>query len=284
MLSTSSLGRSLCVASFSLLCRHSKRFFPAKRKRFYKDVGIVNFGGNFEVCLDQRKLKTPLGKVFAVPNEALAVAVATEWDSQRTEINQHEMHLTGLCNTVLDNPSHKTVASVATEVMEFLENDTLCYRMREPEELATLQEQKWDPILWWYEKRYGARLETWSDLVPSKLPEQTYNAIFKHLVSYSLWGITGIQYSTESLKSLVLCQAAVDQYMDVEHAVALSRLESEFQTGRWGRVEWAHDLDREQTQSRVAAGVLFTQLTSECMSTVAKGPQQGQQFQENLQR
>lgn len=154
--------------------------------------------------------------MFAVPNEALAVAVATEWDSQRTEINQHEMHLvsirghevlqvqvlsdkpklfpqTGLCNTVLDNPSHKTVASVATEVMEFLENDTLCYRMREPEELATLQEQKWDPILWWYEKRYGARLETWSDLVPSKLPEQTYNAIFKHLVSYSLWGITGTQ-------------------------------------------------------------------------------------------
>lgn len=41
--------------------------------------------------------------------------------------------------------------------------------------------------------------------------------------------ISGIQYSTESLKSLVLCQAAVDQYMDVEHAVALSRLESEFQ-------------------------------------------------------
>lgn len=32
---------------------------------------------------------------------------------------------TTLCNTVLDNPSHKTEESLAAEILEFLESDTL---------------------------------------------------------------------------------------------------------------------------------------------------------------
>lgn len=262
---------ALFVARSSIITgHHSKRFYPAKRKRFYKDVGVIRSGDQFEVCLDQRKLKTPLGKLLLIPNEALAVAVATEWDCQKADINPSEMHLTGLCNTVLDNPSKKTKEDVAAEILDFLESDTLCYRMQEPEELVALQSEKWDPVLMWYEKRFGVALEPKSDLAMSQLPQEVCDKVFKHLVSYSLWGLTGIQYGTESLKSLVLCQAAIHQYLTVEQAVTLARLESEFQTSRWGSVEWAHDLDREQVLSRLAAAVLFVQLTSEWSSLVSK--------------
>jgi chaperone required for assembly of F1-ATPase len=52
-------------------------------------------GGTFEVNLDKRKLKTPNGKIFRVPNEALALAVAGEWNAQDKIIKRHNMHLVG---------------------------------------------------------------------------------------------------------------------------------------------------------------------------------------------
>lgn len=49
--------------------------------------------GLYEINLDRRKLKTPGGKLFTVPNEALAIAVATEWDAQRDTLKFYTMHL-----------------------------------------------------------------------------------------------------------------------------------------------------------------------------------------------
>lgn len=49
--------------------------------------------GGFEINLDHRKLKTPQAKLFTVPSEALAIAVATEWDSQKDTIKFYTMHL-----------------------------------------------------------------------------------------------------------------------------------------------------------------------------------------------
>jgi len=43
--------------------------------------------------LDKYKLKTPMGHMFRVQSEALAIAVATEWDSQREFIKKPTMHL-----------------------------------------------------------------------------------------------------------------------------------------------------------------------------------------------
>lgn len=71
-------------------------FFLSARKRFYAEASVVaNGNGNFEVCLDHRKLKTPLGNVFKVENEALALAVAQEFMAQKEHIMTSQMHLTG---------------------------------------------------------------------------------------------------------------------------------------------------------------------------------------------
>uniref|UniRef100_A0A9L0S476 ATP synthase mitochondrial F1 complex assembly factor 2 n=1 Tax=Equus caballus TaxID=9796 RepID=A0A9L0S476_HORSE len=64
-----------------------------ERKRFYQNVSITQGEGGFEINLDHRKLKTPQAKLFTVPSEALAIAVATEWDSQQDTIKFYTMHL-----------------------------------------------------------------------------------------------------------------------------------------------------------------------------------------------
>ena len=49
-------------------------------KRFFKSVSIASGGPDcYEILLDGKKLKTPSGNVMAIPNQSLALAVATEW-------------------------------------------------------------------------------------------------------------------------------------------------------------------------------------------------------------
>lgn len=63
------------------------------RKRFYKGTGIMQNESKWEVTLDQRRLKTPNGKVLTVPSEPLARAIAAEWDAQTETVVQPTMHL-----------------------------------------------------------------------------------------------------------------------------------------------------------------------------------------------
>ena len=42
-----------------------------------------------------------------------------------------------------------------------------------------------------------------------------------------------------------------------------ARLEIDFQTSRFGEVEWAHTLERNDTQARLAAAALVMHLTRE---------------------
>ncbi|TMS22237.1 ATP synthase mitochondrial F1 complex assembly factor 2 [Larimichthys crocea] len=152
---------------FSKVCQRSQHCgsaqkystAAAERKRFYQDVSISQGeGGLYEINLDRRKLKTPGGKLFTVPNEALAIAVATEWDAQRDTLKFYTMHLTTLCNTALDNPTERTKDQMISAALKFLETDTVCYRVEDPHGLVELQNNEWDPVLHWIENRYNVTI------------------------------------------------------------------------------------------------------------------------------
>ena len=49
--------------------------------------------GGYGVQLDHRHLRTPLRKMFAVPTEPLALAVAQEWNCQGSFVQPTLMHL-----------------------------------------------------------------------------------------------------------------------------------------------------------------------------------------------
>lgn len=213
--------------------------------------------------LDRRKLKTPSGKLFTVPNEALAIAVATEWDAQRDSIKFYTMHLTTLCNTALDNPTQRSKEQMISAALKFLETDTICYRVDEPAGLVELQKNEWDPVLHWMESRYNVTIGSSSSILGPEIPEGTRDTMRQHLSSYTLWSLTGLEFVISQLKSLALSLATIDRHLSVEQAVLLSRLEEEYQIRHWGSVEWAHDYDMYELQARTAAGTLFVHLSSE---------------------
>ncbi|XP_047921288.1 ATP synthase mitochondrial F1 complex assembly factor 2 isoform X1 [Anser cygnoides] len=248
---------------------------PAERKRFYQNVSISQGEGGFEINLDHRKLKTPQAKLFAVPSEALAIAVATEWDSQKDTIKFYTMHLTTLCNTALDNPTQRSKGQLIRAAVKFLETDTVwygtggpsateaSYRVEEPAALAELQKNEWDPIVAWAEKRYNVAIGSSTSIMGPNIPASTRDTFISHLASYNMWALQGIEYVITQLKSLILSMGLIDRHITVEKAVLLSRLEEEYQIQRWGKVEWAHDYDLCELRARAAAGTLFVHLCSE---------------------
>ncbi|XP_035747347.1 ATP synthase mitochondrial F1 complex assembly factor 2 [Egretta garzetta] len=167
-------------------------FLPPERKRFYQNVSISQGEGGFEINLDHRKLKTPQAKLFTVPSEALAIAVATEWDSQKDTIKFYTMHLTTLCNTALDNPTQRNKTQLIRAAVKFLETDTVCYRVEEPAALAELQKNEWDPVVAWAEKRYNVAIGSSTSILGPNIPASTKETFISHLASYNMWALQGV--------------------------------------------------------------------------------------------
>ncbi|XP_077019517.1 ATP synthase mitochondrial F1 complex assembly factor 2 isoform X3 [Tamandua tetradactyla] len=234
-----------------------------ERKRFYQNVSITQGEGGFEINLDHRKLKTPQAKLFTVPSEALAIAVATEWDSQKDTIKFYTMHLTTLCNTSLDNPTQRSKEQLIQAAVKFLDTDTICYRVEEPETLVELQKNEWDPVVAWAEKRYGIEIGSSTSILGPSIPARTREVLVSHLASYNMWALQGIEFLVTQLKSLVLALGLMDLYLTVEQAVLLSHLEEEYQIQKWGNIEWAHDYAVQELRARTAAGALFVHLCSQ---------------------
>lgn len=62
-------------------------------KKFYKEVLVKKNEKGFSVLLDKRQLKTPSGTPIFLNSQLLALAVATEWNSQKEFIKLFAMPL-----------------------------------------------------------------------------------------------------------------------------------------------------------------------------------------------
>ncbi|XP_069677108.1 ATP synthase mitochondrial F1 complex assembly factor 2 [Periplaneta americana] len=244
----------------------SRYIIPSRQyaapKRFYRRTSILHNDGKFEITLDQRKLKTPGGNAFIVDSEPLALAVAAEWDAQKEKIQQGCMHLTALCSTAIDNPNRLTKLDLVQHILSYLDTDTILFQSSEADELYDLQQQEWSPVLQWFCRRYDVQIGATRDIAGPKISQETKSKLVRHLSSYNFWAIHGFGFGVEAVKSVILMLCCVERHISVEKAVLLSRLEEEFQSGHWGRVEWAHDLNQQETQARLAAAVLFVHLNS----------------------
>ncbi|XP_065582390.1 ATP synthase mitochondrial F1 complex assembly factor 2-like [Artemia franciscana] len=232
------------------------------RKRFYQNVNVVECDGQYEINLDSKKLKTPGGQVFKVSSYPLSLAVAAEWDSQKPNIIIPTMHISAICNTVIDNPNHLTKYDIVHNLIPYLENDTLLYRDSDNEEWHEMQSKEWDPLVDWFNCRFETSLEPCSDITGPVIRPEDREAIARHLLSHSLWTVQGLSFGTETLKSTILMIAVFAKRLTVEQAVRLARLEAVFQTIRWGEVIWAHDLEKFDLQARVSAAALVSHFSS----------------------
>ena len=91
-------------------------------KRIYKTVAVEPRDGGHAVTLDGRGAKTPGGHPLALPNAALAEAVAAEWDAQSDDIAPETMPMMRLATVALDNVAPRR-ADVVDEIVGFGASD-----------------------------------------------------------------------------------------------------------------------------------------------------------------
>ncbi|CAH0603003.1 unnamed protein product [Chrysodeixis includens] len=248
----------------------------ATRKRFYRGTGVIQSDNKWEVTLDHRRLKTPIGKPLTVTSEPLARAIAVEWDAQTEHITLPSMHLTALCSTAQDNPGKLNKHDITIHFLEYLATDTLLYFSQEQEELRLLQEKKWGPVLEWFQKRFNVVQEVSKGLDLPPVAAETRAILARYFLSYDFPALNAMSFGVDALKSPILMLACVERLLEPKEAVLLARLEEEYQLLQWGRVPWAHELNQAELTSRVAASLLVIHSSVENHTAKAKATPQEQ--------
>ena len=91
-----------------------------ERKRFYTEAAVAEADGGFAVTLDGRPIRTPSGRVIAIPHREIAEAVVAEWEAQKEAINPLTMPMTRFANSVVEAVVDRTSA-VADDIARYLQ-------------------------------------------------------------------------------------------------------------------------------------------------------------------
>ncbi|KAL4994443.1 hypothetical protein BDV10DRAFT_176925 [Aspergillus recurvatus] len=130
------------------------------KKRFWKDVDVQQKdGGDYQVLLDKRPVRTPSKSVLTVPStkQHLAHAIALEWDVMNTAqqaLKNHMIPLTSLTARAADIAQEDAAAAAAAgervirdqilkTAMRYLETDTLlCWVPEQSEHVVEVDENE----------------------------------------------------------------------------------------------------------------------------------------------
>ena len=203
-------------------------------KRFYKQVSVGEGEDGFRVLLDGRPVKTPAKQFLALPTRALAEAIAAEWAGQGEEVAPLSMPFLRLADTVIDGVAANR-AAVVEAILRFGENDLLCYRAHQPPDLVQRQRDGWDPILDWARRRYGVEFVVLEGFGHQDQPEQTLSAFRAALERQDSFSLAALHVVASIAGSVVLALALAEGELAPAQLFALSRIDEEYQAGKWGR-------------------------------------------------
>src|SRR3546814_2937957 len=120
-----------------------------------------------------------MGGAQIVPTQALAAALAREWEQQGDEIDPARFILRDMADFAIDQVAPDPAAAIAT-LLRYAETDTLCYRadpvLRQAQDdraLYARQQAEWEPLLQAIEAREAIRFRRVSGVMPRPQPAET---------------------------------------------------------------------------------------------------------------
>lgn len=203
------------------------------RRRFWRAAGLRPVPDGFGIDLDTRALTTPAGNPLILPTEALARAVAAEWEALVEEIDPGRLPLTRAANSAIDRVAPGRDA-VIDAIADYGATDLLCYRAAEPAGLAARQSAGWDPWLAWAANDLGAPLVAVTGVVHHHQPPRSLAALRAVVAEQDAFGLTALHELVTLSGSLVLGLAIARGALDPGAAWALSRIDEAWQIEHWG--------------------------------------------------
>ena len=202
-------------------------------RRFWKDTGVAEAEGGWQVLLDGRPVRTPLKSAMALPTRDMADAVATEWAAQEGVIDPLSMPFTRSANAAIDKVATQH-AEVAAMLAAYAETDLLCHRAESPKELADQQNKGWNPVLDWAENTYSAPLAVVSGILPADHPDESLAVYARVVAGYRPFSLTALHDLVTLSGSLVLGLSVANEQIEPDTAWHLSRIDEDWQISQWG--------------------------------------------------
>ena len=199
-------------------------------KRFYRNAEAAADG---RVLLDGRPVRTPARAPLALPNAALAEAVAAEWAAQGEEIQPAEMPFTGLANAAIDRVAPDP-AAFAAGLARYAESDLTCYRAEGPASLVARQAAEWDALLDWARGRYDVHFAVTAGIVHVPQPPATLARLGEAVSARSAFALAGLSPLVTVAGSLVVALAVAEGAVTPEQGFAAAMLDETWQAEQWG--------------------------------------------------
>jgi chaperone required for assembly of F1-ATPase len=192
-------------------------------KRVYKLASHTKTEDGFVIQLDGKALKTPTGQPLAAPNRIIADAIVGEWSAQGDEIIPDSMPVMQMLTTAIDGQRERD--SMTKKLLGYLDTDLLCYRVKEPAELAKRQKEVWDRWLTWFDEQFESPLEVTFGLQALKQDTDTHKQIWNYLEALDEYHFAVLQIVTSLSGSIVLGLAFLEHEAGPEDVFNAAELE-----------------------------------------------------------
>jgi chaperone required for assembly of F1-ATPase len=202
-------------------------------KRFWTNTRVVSDGQEFLIQLDSRLLKLPSGQGLAVPFQALAEGIASEWAMAGQSFTPDDLPLTRLATTAQDRVRLKHT-EIVEQLTAFGMSDLLCYRAADEPLLAQREEQVWQPWIDWTEKEFGITLKFTSGIMHIEQSARCREGFTAHLSTMNEYQLAGLGVIVPALGSLVLGLAVEAGALAPDTACECANLGELWQEARWG--------------------------------------------------
>jgi len=209
-------------------------------KRFWKEARAVAGETGWTIELDGKPLRTPARMPLLLPTEALAEAIAEEWNLAGETVDPRAMPLTGLANAAIDRIATDADA-FAAGLARYGEADLLCYRADSSQAaLAEQQELEWSRILNWARRRYDVDFAVTAGMLHVPQPEATVRRLAHAVAELDAFRLAGLSPLVTIGGSLVAALMIAEEAIAAEdawHAVTLDE--------RWQMEQWGSDAEAE---------------------------------------
>jgi chaperone required for assembly of F1-ATPase len=228
-------------------------------KRFWTDTNVVQVGEGFAIHLDARPVRTPAKAPLILPSQAMADAVAAEWEAQGDKIDPLTMPYTRSANAAIDK-----VTSQKAEVVEMIaaygDSDLICYRADSPQGLVARQAAGWDPLVDYAATELGAPLVLVTGVMHLPQDPESLQSLTDHVAALDPFQLTAFHDLVSLSGSLIMGFAAIRGYASPTDLWDLSRIDEQWQIEQWGEDELA----MEQAGLKRAAFLHAAQFYASC--------------------
>ena len=216
-------------------------------RRFWKQADYRPSATGWQIFLDTRELKTPLGQPLDLPSEGLASAIAGEWQQAGEEIQPDRMPQFSLAATVLDRVGPQR-PQLIEEMTRYGLNDLLCYRTDTDAGLAARQRESWDPWLDWLASHHRLRLAVTDGVMPLQQSAEAaarWPQLFEVLDDWRLGMLVrAAQLGGSAVLGLAFASGAIEA-ADLHGLAFLDEI--------WQAEKWGQDGEAEERRAAIAA-------------------------------